>query len=129
MTSVVAGHTPVRIWPALIRSSILTLNIHVETSKGTDCRSTAPPHDCFVLSFLSLPTKTTAFTEMLRWTLGWESCIFSGCWHLNKPLSSLLLHCGRQLNLCSVTKLLLTDYTLMDITWLSQKQNSKTSQR
>lgn len=56
LTSVVAVHTPIGIWPALIKSSMLELNIHIETHKDTDCTSTVP-HNCFVLFSLSLPTK------------------------------------------------------------------------
>ena len=45
-----------------------------------------PSLDFFVLFSLSLLIKTSAWTGMLRWALGWEPTIFSGGRHLNKPL-------------------------------------------
>lgn len=69
MTSVDRGCPTAGIWLELTSSSMLTLKIHIWTSKDTACLSIVPPSDLFVLLSLSLVLKTPACTEMLRWAL------------------------------------------------------------
>lgn len=45
--------------------------------------------DFFVVILLFLLIKTSAYIDMGRWALEQVSSIFSGGWHLNKPLSFL----------------------------------------